>query len=216
MRFGTKPSSASYTGRYCSLFSIPGRRKETLVIHQKHRTTQRGGRRHSTHMARRAGMETSNVISLSNRPLSADETTVLEKGHSYMPSRNTDPFSTKIELFKFFRSIKLRTSFTKETGSIPFTQPSVTLNLRELIEKGHFRSKSSFMRPVSNPLVHTFCCLVDQDVSSLFTTTRDPTYPIKTTDYCTLSVLMILLLLNLQIRVVQWSHRIKTYTLWKF
>lgn len=109
------------------------------------------------------------MVNLSKRQLTVEETDVLSKGLSFVPSKHTDPFMTKIELFKFFRSIKLRSFFT--TSSVSLTQPSAATVSRDASVKSHFRPKSTFMPPVPNPSVQTFCRLVDQEVSDQFSRT---------------------------------------------
>lgn len=103
------------------------------------------------------------MINLSSRALSAEETAVLSKGLSFVPSKHTDPFMTKIELFKFFRSVKLRAFFT--TNPAPPAPPREPTAPQDNSPKSHFRPKSTFMPHVLNPSVQTFCRLVDQDVS---------------------------------------------------
>ncbi|KAL2095452.1 hypothetical protein ACEWY4_010171 [Coilia grayii] len=73
---------------------------------------------------------------------------------------------TKIELFKFFRSVKLKAFFAKD-------RTITTEGQRIAEQQRRFKPKSTFMPPAFNPSVQTFCRLVDQEVSSLFSSTRD-------------------------------------------
>lgn len=98
---------------------------------QKYRPTRRGGKRHKKCRSKGPATEISNVVNLSKRLLSVDETAVLEKGLSFVPSKKADPFTTKIELFKFFRSVKLRAFFTKDSGSITSDQFTAAPNLSD-------------------------------------------------------------------------------------
>lgn len=75
----------------------------------KKRTTSRGGRRHSR--AHKESSEASNIINLLKRQLS--DKALLAKGLSFMPSKRADLFKTQVELFKFFRTVKLTLLFCK-------------------------------------------------------------------------------------------------------
>ena len=97
--------------------------------------------------------------------------TVLTKGLSFVPSKKADAFNTKVELFKFFRSIKLKAFFNKERN---MDNPPLSPQLRREEEPTSdnwtksFKPKSTFVPPVFNASVNTFCRLVDQDVFSQF------------------------------------------------
>lgn len=47
------------------------------------------------------------VFNLSDHSLTTSEISIFNKGLSYVPTFATDPFQRKIELFKFFQTIKL-------------------------------------------------------------------------------------------------------------
>ncbi len=51
------------------------------------------------------------VFNLSDKELSTEQTTVLSKGLSFVPHNVSNPFMVKVELFKFFRNVKLRSFF---------------------------------------------------------------------------------------------------------
>ena len=76
----------------------------TPASKQKKRLTRRGGKKHRLRRTKGAGTEVSNVVNLSKRPLSAEQTDVLSKGLSFVPSRHTDPFMTKIYVTQGYRA----------------------------------------------------------------------------------------------------------------
>ncbi|KAL7375956.1 hypothetical protein ABVT39_027248 [Epinephelus coioides] len=133
----------------------------------KRRATRRGGRRHRSH--RRDPECDLNVINLSNRPLTEHEVAVLSKGLSFVPCKKADSFKTRIEMFKFLRSVKLRAFFDKGTFNLPSLSPQtfdVEPELTEATGPYRLRARSTFVPPALNPSVATFCRLVEQEVSS--------------------------------------------------
>lgn len=75
----------------------------------------------------------------------------------------------------------MKSFFSCGTSPLLSVQPTVRTYPKEHLEKRRFRPKSTFMPPVSNPSVQTFCRLVDQDVFHLFTRDRHffPTLSIR-------------------------------------
>ena len=55
--------------------------------------------------------------SIEYRQLTSYETSVLSKGLSFIPVTKADSFTTRVELFKFLRPIKLKAFFAKADDS---------------------------------------------------------------------------------------------------
>ena len=115
------------------------------------------------------------MINLSKRQLTSYEESLLSKGLSFVPSKEADEFTTKVELFKFCRSVKLKAFFTKDNNQPPFNRP-VESTVPTVSQK-RFRPKSTFVPQVMNSSVNTFCRLVNHDVSALFSDGSNRCYP---------------------------------------
>lgn len=50
-------------------------------------------------------------INLSNRPLTQHEVSILSKYLCFVPFKKADSFQTRVDVFKFLRSVKLRAFF---------------------------------------------------------------------------------------------------------
>ena len=110
------------------------------------------------------------MINLSSRSLNQHELAVLSKGLSFVPSQQADPFTTKVELFKFFRSVKLKAFFAKDNSPQPLTaqlRTSTEPTAEVTCSVKAFKPKSTFVPQVLNASVNTFCRLVDQEASAL-------------------------------------------------
>lgn len=94
------------------------------------------------------------VFNLSKKSLTTEQETVLRKGLSFVPSPRINPFSVKIELFKFLRNIKLKSFFNQSASENPHQRP-------------RFRPKSTFTPQVQNSSVNTFCRIVEHDIDTL-------------------------------------------------
>ena len=104
--------------------------------------------------------------------MNPNELSVLSKGLSFVPTKKADSFNTKVELFKFYRTIKLKAFFNKTNNLVnPPLSPQLGRtgeNIRDSNERKVFKPKSTFVPTVFNASVNTFCRLVDQEVFSLF------------------------------------------------
>lgn len=111
------------------------------------------------------------VINISSKQLSQDQMSVLSKGLSFVPVKKNDPFVTKVEMFKFFRSIRLKAFYAKGTV-MQHNQPMAATSdgSTDAIEKTVFKPKSTFLPPMNNSSVETFCRLVERDVFSCLRT----------------------------------------------
>lgn len=99
------------------------------------------------------------VVNLSDKELTPDQVTVLSKGLSFVPTCNEKPFDVKVDLFRFFRKIKLKHFF----GS------NVTFEEQEnVVRHTSFKPKSHFCPNVTNPSIQMFCRLVEQDAVKLY------------------------------------------------
>lgn len=106
------------------------------------------------------------VVNLSSRDLSEKDTAVLNKGLSFIPTPTANPFQTKIELFKFFRNMKLKYFFSKDKIHLP---PTDQIDSNSAISQP-FKTKSKFVPPIICPSIETFCKLVERDVNVVFQT----------------------------------------------
>lgn len=98
--------------------------------------------------------QTETVINISSKELSADQTSLLSKGLSFVPTSGINAFGLKVDLFKCFRQIKLKHFFSKnDTVSTPTTTQTPT-----------FKPKSLFCPNSMNASINTFCRLVEQDI----------------------------------------------------
>lgn len=96
---------------------------------------------------------------------------MLRKGLSFAPSNHIDPFSLKVDSFKFYRQLHLKHFFSKpnvlsDSNVVQRNHDSITTtNSREVTP---FKKKSRFL-PSSNlnPTIVTFSQLVDQDLAKL-------------------------------------------------
>ena len=96
------------------------------------------------------------------------ETSVLSKGLSFIPVTKADSFTTRVELFKFLRPIKLKAFFAKADDSASpqqtISDASASTSPRDVVKT--FKPKSRYIPPALNPSVSTFCILVEQDVTN--------------------------------------------------
>lgn len=106
------------------------------------------------------------VFNLSSKTLNASHLSVLNKGLSFVPTTQPNDFDVKVDLFKFFRNIRLREFFAT-------TQSASQLDINTS-ESQHqhtntlFRPKSDFTPPANRSAsIETFCRLVDQDATEL-------------------------------------------------
>ena len=122
-----------------------------------------------------------NVFNLSSKPLSQTQLDVLNNGLSFVPTSHINDFEIKTDLFRFFRTIKLREFFGRQnvppnTDSNLDTQETTTSQLEvpnahdttPVREETPFRSKSYFMPPGNaNSSIDTYCMLVTHDIDQL-------------------------------------------------
>ena len=54
-----------------------------------------------------------NIINLSSKTLTEDHINVLNKGLSFVPTNSVNEFDVEVDMFKFFRNVKLREFFDK-------------------------------------------------------------------------------------------------------
>lgn len=100
------------------------------------------------------------VINLSKKDLTDAQVSVLSKGLSFVPTCTDKPFDTKVDLFKFFRKIKLKHVFSQNTVSGQETHQRTGT---------HFKPKSKFCPIVNNSSINTYCRLVEQEAMSVYT-----------------------------------------------
>lgn len=78
-----------------------------------------------------------------------------------MPTPVPNAFQTKVELFKFFRKIKLKYFFHKDRTTLPLQVTPADVDCK-------FKRKSTFCPPTTSPSISTFCNLVENDIQKLF------------------------------------------------
>uniref|UniRef100_A0A8C5M182 Reverse transcriptase n=1 Tax=Leptobrachium leishanense TaxID=445787 RepID=A0A8C5M182_9ANUR len=101
------------------------------------------------------------VFNLSDIHLTPDEVKLLSRGLSYCPSERIDSFDVQVDLFKFFRTIRLKCLFSGradgDTSTVPFN--SKALGLRE---------KSSFMPQNVEHAVETYVDIVEREMLNVY------------------------------------------------
>lgn len=97
------------------------------------------------------------VINLSKTSLTPDNVSVLSKGLSFSPTYHTNVFNTKVDLFRFYRSLHLKVWYHQYNQRNDCT-----------VQRSSFRPKSYFMPPVSNVTLTAFIKKVDYDIERLF------------------------------------------------
>lgn len=106
------------------------------------------------------------MINISSQALSSDQRKTLSRGLSFVPTKRADSFTTKVELFKFFRTIRLKAYYVKDAVSsghcLNGTSQAQTVSLKKT-----FRPKSTFTPLINNSSVDTFCRLVETDVMDI-------------------------------------------------
>lgn len=111
------------------------------------------------------------VFNLSKTQLNHREQQILNKGLSYVPPTPTDPFKLKVEMFRFYRSLKLKYFFKRQSPlmDIPHSaDPEQAAEpLRHTSQAQPLKPKSQFCPPVSNAAITTFCNLVDRDIDNI-------------------------------------------------
>lgn len=70
------------------------------------------------------------------------------------PPSTTNPFKLKVQMFQFYRSIKLKYFYNKD-------------NVQTTL-----RVKSNFCPPVNNVAIDTFCNLVDGDIDLILQSSK--------------------------------------------
>ena len=97
------------------------------------------------------------VFNLSSKILSPAHVSLLNKGLSFGPTTQCNDFDVKVDMFKFFRNIRLREYF-----SSPNSDTSIEpVGCSPAHTPTPFRSKSYFIPPANrNHSIETYCRLV--------------------------------------------------------
>lgn len=122
-------------------------------MRKKQRKTRRG-KKHSTRgQTQHPPMGENPVINLSNKVLTTHQLSALSKGLNFVPTCTVDPFEIKMDLFHFFRKIKLKHMFggTETQG----------------LNSSIFKKRSQFNPICSNPSIQTFCRIVERNSGEL-------------------------------------------------
>lgn len=98
------------------------------------------------------------MINISGIPLSNSQFSVLSKGLSFVPTNPTKEFQTKVDLFKFYRSLQLKVwHYINRSQTAAHYQET------------QFRPKLTFMPCINNSTLNTFSTKVTYEVNQLFT-----------------------------------------------
>ena len=111
---------------------------------------------------------------------------VLSKGMSFAPTYKTNLLNTRIDLFRFYRNLHLKTWYHHHSGHThnfgsqvpiaPGPNPDATPSTdSEPPSYSVFKPKSRFAPIVSNPSLVAFTKKVDHDIEKLFSDTSDVT-----------------------------------------
>ena len=106
-------------------------------------------------------IKTSAVINISDLPLSDDCISVLSRGLSFSPTYSGKDFDTKVDLFRFYRSLHLKVWYHQNTYNTVARSASTNYN-------SPFRPKSTFLPPNTNSTLTTFTKKVSYEVEKLF------------------------------------------------
>lgn len=109
------------------------------------------------------------IFNLSGQRLCDDENSILNRGLSFVPTSPLNPFQVQVELFKFFRSIKLKYFYGKGKTNKPLTAQNAANEVNAPLP---FKVKSKFCPQVNCANIETFCNLVQRDVSELLQSPR--------------------------------------------
>ena len=161
----------------------------------KQQRTRRGRRRRRATTARPAEAhsegppeEVLSVLNLSNINLTNEQVQVLSKGMSYAPTHGTSLFNTRIDLFRFYRSMHLKTWYHHQAGHTHNNPPPTILASDSTDEMQSdnsvasvpvFRPKSRFAPIVSNPSLLAFTKKVDFEIEKLFLDPAGSDFKIK-------------------------------------
>lgn len=110
-----------------------------------------------------------NVVNISQYTLLPGEISLLNKGLSFVPTRNYDPFETQVDLFKFFRKIRIKNFFLNQTAVD--TDQSIIKNKSRWIPP-----------PVTDPLIESFEKMVLKEVQSIRHSTKVPYHNLTITE----------------------------------
>lgn len=103
------------------------------------------------------------VVNISTYALNETERRLLNKGLSYCPQDKIDWLQLDIDLFSFFRSLKLKVWFSDRTDSEPNVNICTELSLKEF---GLF-NKSDFSPPIISSGFEMFMTVVSKDINAL-------------------------------------------------
>lgn len=137
----------------------PPLRSSTTRTRSRRRGKRGSGSTKTLHQALRSEESRGLIFNLTDKPLEKDATSILNKGLSFVQTPVPDPFQIKVELFKFFRNIKLKYFFHKERTSLP-------LNVVSSECKPSLKRKSTFCPQITSAYVNTFCKVVERDVET--------------------------------------------------
>lgn len=105
-------------------------------------------------------------MNLSSKTLSPTHMSLLDKGLSFVPTTQSDDFKVTVDLFRFFRNIRLREFF--HTATDTNNEPGPDASEDGPLNVTQFRGKSYFVPPTNrNASIETYSRLVQQDVDTL-------------------------------------------------
>lgn len=114
------------------------------------------------------------VFNLSSKTLDQFHLSILNRGLSFVPTNHLKKFDIKVDLFKFFRQLRLREFFDNGTEQDDLNSQTAS-NTEE--SRKVFRGKSLFMPPVNrNNSIETYCRLVEQEVDAFLNENQRSAY----------------------------------------
>lgn len=114
------------------------------------------------------------MFNLSSKTLDQFHLSILNRGLSFVPTNHLKKFDIKVDLFKFFRQLRLREFFDNGTEQDDLNSQTAS-NTEE--SRKVFRGKSLFMPPVNrNNSIETYCRLVEQEVDAFLNENQRSAY----------------------------------------
>lgn len=135
---------------------------------KKNQESKKSGTAGSTSIEEK--MTTQTVVNISSFELSSAHLHLLSKGLTFCPNIKPDWFQLELDLFQFFRKIKLRVWFdTKEPATNPNQETNIVKNPMLCLKDFDLNIPSNFVPNLNVHPVETFIGLVRNDISMLQT-----------------------------------------------
>lgn len=114
------------------------------------------------------------MFNLSSKTLDQCHRSILNKGLSFVPTNHLKKFDIKVDLFKFFRQLRLREFFDNGIEQVDGNSQT-SINTDD--SRKRFRGKSCFMPPGNrNNSIETYCRLVEQEIDAFLNENQRSAY----------------------------------------